>query len=103
MKNTRKRIRQRGCGICNKKSCSHMKCKCGKKGCLKHNKTRTKKGGCAGACMGGSCKTCQRGGLGSSIGFIDNAATVGSNASTSFLNIFRGISGLPALPTYSSV
>lgn len=92
MKSTRKRLKQKGCGIC------------GKKRCLKHKKTRrTKKGGCAGACMGGACKNCQRGGLGSSIGFIDNVATIGSNTSTSFLNVFRGVSGLPALPTYSSI
>lgn len=101
---TRKRVRQTGCGLCNKKSCSHVKCKCGKRGCRKHNKkTKSKKGGCAGTCMGGGCGNCQRGGIGSSIGFIDNAATLGSTASTSFFNVFRGMSGLPALPTYSSI
>ena len=68
---------------------------CGKKGCKKHRR-QTKKGGC-GTCMSGG----QKGGnLGSSIGFVDNVATIGSTASTSFFNIFRGMSGLPALPTF---
>lgn len=73
---------QRGCGMC------------GKKGCKKHTK-QTKKGGC-GTCVGGG----QKGGYGSSVGFVDNAATIGSTVSTSFFNIFRGMAGLPAHPTF---
>jgi hypothetical protein len=42
----------------------------------------------------------QKGGLGSSVGILDNAATVSSTSTTSFYNIFRGMSGLPALPTF---
>ena len=74
---------QRGCGMC------------GKKRCKKHRR-QTKKGGC-GTCMAGG----QKGGnLGSSVGFVDNVATIGSTASTSVLNVLRGMSGLPALPTF---
>jgi hypothetical protein len=43
----------------------------------------------------------QKGGnLGSSVGILDNVATLNSTLSTSFFNIFRGMSGLPALPTF---
>ena len=79
-----KKTRQRGCGMCGKKRC-------------KNHKKQTKRGGC-GTCMAGGG---QKGGnLGSSVGFLDNAATVSSTLSTSFFNIFRGMSGLPALPTF---
>jgi hypothetical protein len=77
-----RRKTQRGCGMC------------GKKRCKKHRR-QTKRGGC-GTCMGGG----QKGGLGSSIGIFDNVATVGSTANTSLVNIVRGMSGLPALPTF---
>ena len=74
---------QRGCGMC------------GKKRCKKHRR-QTKRGGC-GTCMAGG----QKGGsLGSSVGFGDNAATFASTATNSFINVFRGMSGLPALPTF---
>lgn len=69
---------QRGCGMC------------GKKRCKKHRR-QTMKGGC-GTCTGG-----QKGGYGSSIGLIDNAATFTSTLSTSFFNIFRGMAGMPAI------
>ena len=77
-----RRKTQRGCGMC------------GKKRCKKHRR-QTKRGGC-GTCMAGG----QKGGFGSSVGILDNAATVSSTATTSFFNIFRGMSGLPALPTF---
>jgi hypothetical protein len=78
-----KRKIQSGCGMC------------GKKRCKKHRR-QTMKGGC-GTCMTGG----QKGGnFGSSVGFIDNVSTIGSTVSTSFFNIFRGMSGLPALPTF---
>lgn len=70
---------QRGCGMC------------GKKRCKKHRR-QTIKGGC-GTCIGGG----QKGGYGSSVGFIDNAATMGSTLSNSFFNIFRGMAGVPAV------
>ena len=74
---------QRGCGMC------------GKKRCKKHRK-QTMKGGC-GTCMSGG----QKGGnLGSSVGFIDNVATLGSSTSLFLTNVMRGFSGLPASPTF---
>jgi len=73
------KTQQHGCGMC------------GKKRCKKHRR-QTMKGGC-GSCTGGG----QKGGYGSSIGFIDNAATFSSTLSTSFFNIFRGMAGVPAV------
>ena len=82
-KKYRKKTRQSGCGMCGKKRC-------------KNHKKQTKRGGC-GTCTGGG----QKGGtLGSSVGILDNVATLNSTLSTSFFNIFRGMSGLPALPTF---
>jgi hypothetical protein len=79
-----KRKTQRGCGMC------------GKKRCKKHRK-QTMKGGC-GTCMSGGG---QKGGnFGSSVGFIDNVATVSSGTSLFVTNILRGFSGLPALATF---
>ena len=75
---------QRGCGMC------------GKKRCKKHRKQTIKKGGC-GTCMSGG----QKGGnLGSSVGFVDNVATLGSSTSLFLTNVMRGFSGLPASPTF---
>ena len=83
-KKHRKKSQQRGCGICGKKRC-------------KNHRRQTKRGGC-GTCMAGGR---QKGGnLGSSVGILDNAATVSSTLSTHVSNIFRGMSGLPALPTF---
>lgn len=76
----KRKTQQHGCGMC------------GKKRCKKHGR-QTMKGGC-GSCMAGGR---QKGGFGSSVGLIDNAATLTSTMSNSFFNIFRGMAGVPAV------
>jgi hypothetical protein len=76
---------QRGCGKCNRTRCNG-KCNSNRTRC-RHRKQR---GGCGTCVIGGGQK-------GGSAGFLDNIQGVSGGISTTFMNMFRGFSGQPAI------